>query len=112
MTDKPSTKSVLHVRPSHFTSGVATGLHITGPTDDGFVHLHFFREVQRITNDDVPARIPAPNELELDWSRAQASIHLHREELAVISVPAERLESMCRSLTSAAQFLAKLRELA
>lgn len=103
-----TTKSILHVRPSHFVSGVATGMAITGPTDDGFLHLHFFREVQRITNDDVPARAVSPNEVELAWGHAEANIHLHREEIAVISIPVGRLPVISGTITRAMRFVASL----
>ncbi|QWT22209.1 hypothetical protein KPL74_09390 [Bacillus sp. NP157] len=99
------TKSVLHVRPPHFTSGVATGIAVTGPTDDGFVHLHFFREMQRITHDDVPTRTHGPNEMEFAWSHATPQVHPQREELAVISVPMERVQLMAQALGRAAQFV-------
>lgn len=101
-------KSILHVRPTHFTSAVATGMAVTGPTDDGFVHLHFFREVQRITNDDVPSRVPAPNEMELAWGHAEANIHLVREEVAVISIPMARLPFIGTVLNKAVRFVAGL----
>jgi hypothetical protein len=103
-------KNILHVRPPNFTTGVATGIAITGPTDDGFVHLHFFRETQRITHDDVPARSHAPNEMEFAWSRAEPHIHPQREELAVISVPMARLQFMAQALGRAAQFVETLNE--
>jgi hypothetical protein len=98
-------KNILHVRPPNFTSGVATGIAITGPTDDGFVHLHFFRETQRITHDDVPSRSTAPNEVEFAWGRAEPHIHPQREELAVVSVPMDRLQAMAQALGRAAQFV-------
>lgn len=103
-----SKKSILHVRPTHFASGVATGLAVTGPTDDGFIHLHFFREVQRITNDDVPSRSNGPNEVELAWGHAQANIHLVREEVAVISIPASRLPFVSTALNKAVRFVASV----
>ncbi|HEY4093392.1 MAG TPA: hypothetical protein VGN46_17915 [Luteibacter sp.] len=103
-------KNILHVRPPTFTSGVATGIAITGPTDDGFVHLHFFRESQRITHDDVPTRSQSPNETEFAWGRAEPNIHLQREELAVISVPMDRVQLMAQALGRAAQFVEQLRE--
>jgi hypothetical protein len=103
-----TTKSILHTRTSNFVSGVATGMAITGPTDDGFLHLHFFREVQRITNDDVPARSLAPNEVELAWGHAEANIHLHREEVAVISIPVGRLPLISTSIARAMRFVSTL----
>ncbi|QDE40081.1 hypothetical protein FIV34_13065 [Luteibacter pinisoli] len=103
-------KNILHVRPPNFTAGVATGIAITGPTDDGFVHLHFFRETQRITHDDVPTRSPAPNEFEFAWARAEPQIHPQREELAVVSVPLGRLQLMANALGRAAQFVESLQE--
>lgn len=103
-----SKKSILHVRPTHFASGVATGMAVTGPTDDGFIHLHFFREVQRITNDDVPSRSNGPNEVELAWGRAEANIHLVREEVAVISIPASRLPFLSTALNKAVRFVASV----
>lgn len=102
----PSKKIVQHVRPSHFTSAVATGVAVTGPTDDGFVHLHFYRETQRITHDDVPSRSRAPNEVELAWGHAEPSIHLVREEVAVISVPVGRLPFIGTVLNKAVRFVA------
>jgi hypothetical protein len=102
------TKSILHTRTSHFVSGVATGMAVTGPTDDGFLHLHFFREVQRITNDDVPSRSLSPNEVELAWAHAEANIHLHREEVAVISIPVGRLPIISTSIARAMRFVATL----
>jgi hypothetical protein len=105
---QPSKKSILHVRPTHFTSGVATGMAVTGPTDDGFIHLHFFREVQRITNDDVPSRSSSPNEVELAWSHAEANIHLVREEVAVISIPVSRLPFVSTALNKAVRFVASV----
>ncbi|WP_139206725.1 hypothetical protein [Luteibacter sp. UNCMF331Sha3.1] len=101
-------KSILHVRPTHFTSAVATGMAVTGPTDDGFLHLHFFREVQRITNDDVPTRTSAPNETELAWGHAEANIHLVREEVAVISIPVSRLPFISTVMNKAVRFVAGL----
>jgi hypothetical protein len=103
-----SKKSILHVRPTHFTSGVATGMAVTGPTDDGFIHLHFFREVQRITNDDVPSRSKSPNEVELAWAHAEANIHLVREEVAVISIPVSRLPFVSTALNKAVRFVANV----
>lgn len=103
-----SKKSILHVRPTHFASGVATGMAVTGPTDDGFIHLHFFREVQRITNDDVPSRSNGPNEVELAWGHAEANIHLVREEVAVISIPASRLPFISTALNKAVRFVASV----
>jgi hypothetical protein len=103
-----SKKSILHVRPTHFTSAVATGMAVTGPTDDGFIHLHFFREVQRITNDDVPSRSSAPNEVELAWMQASPNIHLVREEVAVISVPITRLPFIGTALNKAVRFVANV----
>jgi hypothetical protein len=99
-------KSIMHVRPAHFVSGVATGMAVTGPTDDGFIHLHFFREAQRITNDDVPSRSSAPNEVELAWTHAEPNIHLVREEVAVISVPVGRLPFIGTALNKAVRFVA------
>jgi len=101
-----SKKIVQHVRPTHFTSAVATGVAVTGPTDDGFVHLHFYRETQRITHDDVPSRSHAPNEVELAWGHAEPSIHLVREEVAVISVPVSRLPFIGTVLNKAVRFVA------
>ncbi|URL57114.1 hypothetical protein IM816_10645 [Luteibacter flocculans] len=103
-----SKKIVQHVRPTHFTSAVATGVAVTGPTDDGFVHLHFYRETQRITHDDVPSRSHAPNEVELAWGHAEPSIHLVREEVAVISVPVSRLPFIGTVLNKAVRFVASL----
>lgn len=103
-----SKKSILHVRPTHFASGVATGMAVTGPTDDGFIHLHFFREVQRITNDDVPSRSSSPNEVELAWGHAEANIHLVREEVAVISIPVSRLPFVSTALNKAVRFVASV----
>jgi len=103
-----SKKSIMHVRPTHFTSAVATGMAVTGPTDDGFIHLHFFREVQRITNDDVPSRSSAPNEVELAWTHAEPNIHLMREEVAVISVPVPRLPFIGTALNKAVRFVASV----
>lgn len=103
-----STKSILHVRPAHFVSAVATGIAVTGPTDDGFVHLHFFRETQRITNDDVPSRSSAPNEVELAWGHAEPNIHLVREEVAVISIPVGRLPFVSTALNKAVRFVARV----
>lgn len=104
----PSKKSIMHVRPTHFTSAVATGMAVTGPTDDGFIHLHFFREVQRITNDDVPSRSNTPNEVELAWTHAEPNIHLVREEVAVISVPVTRLPFIGTALNKAVRFVANV----
>lgn len=103
-----STKSILHVRPTHFVSAVATGIAVTGPTDDGFVHLHFFREAQRITNDEVPSRSSTPNEVELAWSHAEPNIHLVREEVAVISIPVGRLPFVSTALNKAVRFVARV----
>ncbi|NID15037.1 hypothetical protein [Luteibacter yeojuensis] len=98
----------MHVRPTHFASAVATGMAVTGPTDDGFIHLHFFREVQRITNDEVPSRSSAPNEVELAWTHAEPNIHLMREEVAVISVPVTRLPFIGTALNKAVRFVANV----
>jgi hypothetical protein len=103
-------KNILHVRPPNFTTGVATGIAITGPTDDGFVHLHFFRETQRITHDDVPSRSHSPNEVEYAWGRAEPHIHPQREELAVVSVPVSRIQLIAHALGRAAQFVESINE--
>ncbi|MET0255430.1 MAG: hypothetical protein ABWZ54_12080 [Luteibacter sp.] len=103
-----STKNILHVRPGHFVSAVATGIAVTGPTDDGFIHLHFFREAQRITNDEVPSRAASPNEVELAWGQAEPNIHLVREEVAVISVPVGRLPFVSTALNKAVRFVARV----
>ena len=109
MAQSISTKNIMHVRPSHFASAVATGVAVTGPTDDGFVHLHFYREVQRVTHDAVPSRSGEPNELELAWGHATANIHLQREEGAVISIPVGRLPFVGTALNKAVRFVASLK---
>lgn len=103
-----STRNILHVRPGHFVSAVATGIAVTGPTDDGFIHLHFFREAQRITNDEVPSRVAAPNEVDIAWGQAKPNIHLVREEVAVISIPVGRLPFVSTALNKAVRFVAQV----
>lgn len=83
--DHPYT--LLHVRSSHYVSTVASGVIVTGPTDDGFVHLHFFRESQRILGEEVPIQHKDPVNLQLDRAKAKMTVNLQREEVATISLP-------------------------
>jgi hypothetical protein len=109
--DSPlNSKSILHVRSRGHVSAVATGVAVTGPTDDGFVHLHFFREIQRILHEDVPIEQVSEHGLMLDWSHAKASVHLQREEVATLSIPVTRYASMIEALSSASSVISRFGE--
>jgi hypothetical protein len=79
--------NVLHVRSNTYTSVAATGVIATGPTDDGFMHLHFFREMQRILNEEVPVEQTGSDDLVVHRDRASMKVHLQREEVATVSIP-------------------------
>lgn len=92
------TYSLLHVRHPNYTSAVATGAIVTGPTDDGFIHLHFFRESQRILSEDVPVLLEDEANLKLDRVNADLQVHLQREEVATISVSPKVFEEIVKGL--------------
>jgi hypothetical protein len=97
--------TLLHVRHPAYTAGVATGVIVTGPTDDGFVHLHFFRESQRILDEVVPTLASTDEQLKLDRANAQLKVHLQREEVATISLPERVFGDIVKGLTEVAQNL-------
>jgi hypothetical protein len=108
--DKPSLQSqneytLLHVRNSAYVSAVATGIIVTGPTDDGFVHLHFFRESQRILTEQVPAHYAEHGQLRLERSKAELKIHLQREEVATLSIPEATFGGLIEGLLQVATTL-------
>lgn len=98
--EKPYT--LLHVRNGSYVSAVATGVIVTGPTDDGFVHLHFFRESQRILNEEVPIQHNDHANLQLDRAQAKMKVNLQREELATISLPERAFGEIVKGLMQVA----------
>lgn len=98
--EKPYT--LLHVRNNHYVSTVATGVIVTGPTDDGFVHLHFFRESQRILNEEVPVQHNDHANLQLDRAQAKMKVNLQREEMATISFPEQMFGEIVKGLMQVA----------
>lgn len=99
------TYTLLHVRSPDYTSAVATGVIVTGPTDDGFVHLHFFRETQRILNEDVPVLDADDNNLKLNRAEARLKVNLQREEVSTISIPDQVFAELAKGLVQVSKTL-------
>lgn len=104
-TSNERTYTLLHVRAPDYTSTVATGVIVTGPTDDGFVHLHFFRETQRILNEDVPISDADANNLRLNRAEAKLKVNLQREEVSTISIPEKIFEELAKGLVQVSKTL-------
>ncbi|GLQ87539.1 hypothetical protein [Dyella flagellata] len=99
------TYTLLHVRNSQYLSAVASGIIVTGPTDDGFVHLHFFRESQRILSEEVPAQYEGDGHLRLERGNAELKIHLQREEVATLAIPESTFGDLVEGLMQVARTL-------
>jgi len=79
-----------HVRGPHFTTGLATGVNVMGPTSDGMVHLEFFRDLQVATEEMMSVtevQGPAGQIGNLMTQAAPATVDYYREVVAVISLP-------------------------
>lgn len=94
---------IKHSRAPHYTTAVATGLGLGGPSGDGFVHLTFFRDIFNIKSErfesvetkttgnatEIKLGSPLPNKVELE-----------REDVVTISIPADKLKSFADALAA------------
>ena len=93
--------TVPRVRSPGFTSAVATGVTIIGPSPDGFFHVTFWREGIRMIHERF--RTIDPNASSIDGQAvvmAEGGQHTEmvREEVATILIPIGRFAGMVEAL--------------
>lgn len=85
----PQRVNIKHERGPHYTSAVATGVTLTGPTGDGFLHLQFVRDVQPVVEepvDVVEVTMPGGQTGQQMTPAGPGTVDFHREVVATISV--------------------------
>ena len=83
--------------PPHYE--FATSFEIIGPTSDGLLHMHFFREGMLVHGETGDVYAQSERRVELRNLRpAEGSPEHVRVEVAVISFPAGKLADFARTL--------------
>lgn len=75
-----------HFQSPGYSSEVATGLAINGPSGDGFVHLMFYRDSVKMEAQDF-VRTEVPGGMQLTPTGTN-EVEICREDVAKISMPA------------------------
>ena len=87
-----TTLKIRHVLHTGYTSTVATALSLTGPSPDGFVHVTFFRDATRITEETLSQEVLQSGDVEVIKISPQENRTEHvREDVACIAIPVAKL---------------------
>ncbi len=95
--------------PPHYQ--FATGFEIIGPTSDGLLHMHFFRDGMVVHGETGDVAAQSDRRVELrNLRQSEGSPEHVRVEVAVVSFPAGKLAEFARALaTQQAQLEAQQR---
>lgn len=108
MADESKTMRVNRLHGPHHRS-IATNLNIIGPTGDGLIHLHFFYDGFEVHADvgDVVASDAHGTQLKNVGVR-EGNKEVVRVEVAVVSMPVDRLRDVARAFGAQVEELSKV----
>lgn len=90
-----------HVDSPSYISAVATGISISGPSGDGFLHLTFFRDIMRPVAEEftlAPESADPSNVKFTLESRGGGEPKMYREDIATISISPGAVEAVIVAL--------------
>ncbi|MGE8235085.1 MAG: hypothetical protein ACN6PQ_02315 [Stenotrophomonas indicatrix] len=91
--------TVKHVQNSAYTSAMASGLVISGPSPDGFIHVTFWREGLRLTEEHFEQEVFHHEGVEVAKMTPQGNVsEQFREDVATMIIPVHKYSEFCDAL--------------
>jgi hypothetical protein len=90
---------VKHIQHPGYTSAMASGAVLAGPSPDGFVHITYWREGMRLLEEKFEQEVTLVNNVEVAKMKSEGNISEHfREDVATILLPVAKLDEICNAL--------------
>ncbi|HEI8112374.1 MULTISPECIES: hypothetical protein [Stenotrophomonas] len=100
--------TVKHIQSNAYTSAMASGLIINGPSPDGFIHVTFWREGMRLTEEQFEQELFHHEGVQVAKMTPQGNTVEHfREDVSTMIIPVPKLSEFCDALCKMRDALGK-----
>ncbi len=88
-----------HVQHPAFTSAMATGIALAGPSPDGYVHIQYWREGLRMLQENFEQEIFVQDGIQVARLKADGNeTEAFREDVATVLIPVAKFDEFCDAM--------------
>lgn len=100
--------TVKHVEHGSYNRAMASGITLAGPSPDGFVHVQFWREALRMTEEHFDQELLQEGDMQVaKMVPAGNSSEQFREDVATMMIPVQKFPEFCDAMCKMRDVLAQ-----